>query len=541
MVSCACWGETPYVLLPYTVVSSLLIVALLMRTFWKHIITTGEINAYGQEEAEGTVWWRSKKVHFAEKLASVWRQTAISCLALGLILLLPMLIPMGIAIAVCPAYEVRAPDLSDWGSPLFYPCLIGFALFCNLLIIGAAKSITMLTDRRSKRLNERLVSIEKGKCYHDGAMHECNLAEVLSTGTIMLISVEWLLRQQADFRLARRQELEAEYPDAFVQCDEAAALLDDGKVAALSYRWLSAEHPDPGGWHIGALRSFLASQPGRWKAVMVDFASLPQKDTAGHRTDIERAVFGAGLKSMSALYASPRVSVIQHKAMPNDGIERIPYELSGWCTFEESVASLATSAGGNLYDVYKGRRVLWPISNSELRKKAAWFRSDRKVHFHGASDRKEVADMYLNLVDRVQSLDTHRDRSNSIALHSGTYWRWLRIRQSMFTLCICVAITVMCEIVMLGFEPFSFTAFFTWSFKIMSYALFFFAPVIMLTRSQIMAIEVVALLRGQRRRYRFNVLRSICFGEPILLPQRTVEPEPPSTEHAPCHGGAHSE
>lgn len=49
---------------------------------------------------------------------------------------------------------------------------------------------------------------------------------------------------------------------------------------------------------------------------MVDFCSLPQKDVNGARTKDEQATFKEGLTAMSAVYASPRVTVLQHKAVP---------------------------------------------------------------------------------------------------------------------------------------------------------------------------------------------------------------------------------
>ena len=51
---------------------------------------------------------------------------------------------------------------------------------------------------------------------------------------------------------------------------------------------------------------------------MIDFASLPQKDSEGLRSPVEQLVFEAALNSMSSFYASPRVAVLQHKAMPTD-------------------------------------------------------------------------------------------------------------------------------------------------------------------------------------------------------------------------------
>jgi hypothetical protein len=65
------------------------------------------------------------------------------------------------------------------------------------------------------------------------------------------------------------------------------------------------------------VRKFLSDHSGKWQGLMLDFASLPQKDARGDRTEEETAIFRAGLNSMSAVYASPRVAVIQHKRLPS--------------------------------------------------------------------------------------------------------------------------------------------------------------------------------------------------------------------------------
>jgi len=71
---------------------------------------------------------------------------------------------------------------------------------------------------------------------------EAPLWAALKDGSLRLLSVEWLRKQPTSWRFVRRQDL----PDAaFVSPRDALRLLDLGRVAALSYRWLSREHPDP--------------------------------------------------------------------------------------------------------------------------------------------------------------------------------------------------------------------------------------------------------------------------------------------------------
>ena len=133
------------------------------------------------------------------------------------------------------------------------------------------------------------------------------IRERLADGSIRLLSCEWLLSADSDKYLGRtasgevimrrRQELPEE---AFVTNEEAAAWFDraDRSVLALSYRWLTAAHPDPLGTALEAMRRFLRSEVDLSKcALFWDFASLPQKDTAGGpRTAEGQAPSSAGSK-----------------------------------------------------------------------------------------------------------------------------------------------------------------------------------------------------------------------------------------------------
>lgn len=204
-------------------------------------------------------------------------------------------------------------------------------------------------------------------------MVEGALEERLKDGSVRLLDVAWLLSRPTDYVLQSRQALPA---DAFVSCDQAVYFLRTGRVAALSYKWLSRESPDllsrdssaddtaAVGFHFEAVRRFLNLQrvkrqawtplllPGRGPiaALMWDFASLYQSVTGeeryhGRNSGDEYDMFKQGLAVMANLYASPRVLVLQHKRLPADGIIRVPYESSGWCQFESEVASLMTVGG----------------------------------------------------------------------------------------------------------------------------------------------------------------------------------------------------
>ena len=140
--------------------------------------------------------------------------------------------------------------------------------------------------------------------------------------------------------------------EAFLTPEDAVQAVKDGATAALSYRWLTREHPDPNGFHLVALRKALSSrllvgprvtkgESSTIKALFMDFLSCPQKDRQGQRTASEKDVFKLCLDVMGSLYASPRTLVVQHKRLPAGFDPTQPtYDQSGWCNFEQAVAWL---------------------------------------------------------------------------------------------------------------------------------------------------------------------------------------------------------
>jgi hypothetical protein len=160
------------------------------------------------------------------------------------------------------------------------------------------------------------------------------IRERLADGTIRLLRCAWLLSADSDKYLgrdasgrvimSRRQELPEE---AFVTNEEAVALFDgaDRSILALSYRWLTREHPDPHGTALCAVRRFLRSdEAGLGKCAMFwDFTSLPQKDIAKEarglppRTPEEADTMKRGLEGMGYFYASAcGTAVVQLKDIP---------------------------------------------------------------------------------------------------------------------------------------------------------------------------------------------------------------------------------
>jgi len=159
-----------------------------------------------------------------------------------------------------------------------------------------------------------------------------------------------------------------------------------------------------------------------------DWASLPQKDpSTGERTPEEATTFQAGLEVMASLYATPRSITLQHKRLPADardhlGSEMVPYgglnapplaadstapaRRSGWCTFEESVSSLATSAGGSMYEIGVG----WVDLTSGKRPSASEMKSlfdDESTYFFGKADRTSVLRLYIELHQKLAEYDMY--------------------------------------------------------------------------------------------------------------------------------------
>ena len=94
------------------------------------------------------------------------------------------------------------------------------------------------------------------------------LVEVLKRGDARLVRSAWLLAQSADYRMQRRQDLEALAPgpsgvSPLLSAEEAVELVRRGKrsAGALTYGWLTPGNPDPAGARIAVLRRLLEQHP----------------------------------------------------------------------------------------------------------------------------------------------------------------------------------------------------------------------------------------------------------------------------------------
>lgn len=142
------------------------------------------------------------------------------------------------------AHQGRAcTDGSKWASLIFlHVMILIMALFIEFPVWQQRKRYMRVLRAVSGRLRARLAD-----------------------GSVRLLSVRWLLDPARGGSLAalpRRQELPEE---AFVSPAEAVQLLDAGRVAALSYRWLDAACPDKHGFHLERVRRFLREPAvSRW-------------------------------------------------------------------------------------------------------------------------------------------------------------------------------------------------------------------------------------------------------------------------------------
>ena len=80
--------------------------------------------------------------------------------------------------------------------------------------------------------------------------------------------------------------------------------------------------------------------PGGEFMVFYDYASLPQKDEEGKRTEAEGAAFGSALETMGTWYAHKLATTVALDEVPKGWPTATPYEQRGWTTFESAVSAL---------------------------------------------------------------------------------------------------------------------------------------------------------------------------------------------------------
>lgn len=366
-----------------------------------------------------------------------WRSTVIRLFVLRALLITIFLLPVPVSLA----WQIQEVSLFVWqdGKVIADPSAMPVVGACTAVVAMLILWPLDLSVRRRKRndLSKRIACVEQPippmdlnasqnqSLPEQPMVSNLGLTALLKSGTIMLVSVRWLLSQPVDFKIKRRQDLPV---DAFVAPALAVTMLEAGDIVALSYRWLHSDHPDPSGWHLQRVRSFLSRCP-HWKALLMDYASLPQKKgPTGERSPEEQAMFKAGLQGMGMVYATPRIAVLQDKGLPNDMQGVRTYSESGWCTFEEAAASLATRSGGYIHnvDVDHGRVLLdsdQALSRSRHAGVMADLRNENRTHFFGAADREQVAYMYKSLLERIEALEDELCGNDLLLMDESLTWR----------------------------------------------------------------------------------------------------------------------
>ncbi|EOD05795.1 hypothetical protein EMIHUDRAFT_466011 [Emiliania huxleyi CCMP1516] len=175
-----------------------------------------------------------------------------------------------------------------------------------------------------------------------------DLEPVLASGAVALLDAQWIISHAvAGGVLTHRQALPKE---AFLSLADLVEAIDEYSlslpVAALSYPWLTKDHPDPRGANLGrvakALKALL-SEPDYITRIGVfwDFGSLHQHPDPAN----------GGLGCLGTLYSHPETRVLRLTSFPKDhktehqaeGTNVATYFDRGWCYTENAWASLTKS------------------------------------------------------------------------------------------------------------------------------------------------------------------------------------------------------
>ena len=124
--------------------------------------------------------------------------------------------------------------------------------------------------------------------------------------------------------------------------------MNDAKVEvlAISYPWLTKEHPDPDGWHLKIVQHFLRLY-FTWRArasTRTTRSACCRRRRGEARRDLpgsaQTASFTRALKNMERWYANAeRWPVWRLTAVPPN---TFTYEHRGWCFFEQCVSEMIT-------------------------------------------------------------------------------------------------------------------------------------------------------------------------------------------------------
>ena len=164
-----------------------------------------------------------------------------------------------------------------------------------------------------------------------------DLEPVLASSAVALLDAQWVISHaEAGGVLAHRQALPKEAFLSFADLVEATAkfVLPSLHVAALSYPWLTKDHPDPRGANLSrvarALKALLTNNDGiiTRLGVFWDFGSLHQHPDPANgvvRTEEQNALFKQGLGCLGTLYSHPKTCLLYTSPSPRDAtLSRMP-------------------------------------------------------------------------------------------------------------------------------------------------------------------------------------------------------------------------
>ncbi|EOD06803.1 hypothetical protein EMIHUDRAFT_438657, partial [Emiliania huxleyi CCMP1516] len=189
-----------------------------------------------------------------------------------------------------------------------------------------------------------------------------DLEPVLASGAVAVLDARWVIRHaEAGGVLTHRQALPKEAFLSLTDLVEATTKYGSLPVGALSYPWLTKDHPDPRGANLSrvarALKALLTDIPRL--GVFWDFGSLhqhPDPPNGVLRTEEQNALFKQGLGCLGTLYSHPQTWVLRLTSFPDghaaedqiEGTNVAAYFDRGWCATENAWASLTKSSALSL-------------------------------------------------------------------------------------------------------------------------------------------------------------------------------------------------
>ena len=201
------------------------------------------------------------------------------------------------------------------------------------------------------------LGVSEGKLKQWRKLGGGDLERVLASSAVALLDAQWIIKHaKKGGVLTHRQALPKEAFLSFADLVEATTEYDWLPVGALSYPWLTKDHPDPRGANLArvarALKALL-SRPDLIPRLGVfwDFGSLhqhPDPPNGVLRTEEQNALFKQGLGCLGTLYSHQKTYVLRLTSFPDghkaedqaEGTNVARYFDRGWCATENAWASL---------------------------------------------------------------------------------------------------------------------------------------------------------------------------------------------------------